>query len=118
MSVKVGLRLLWLVAAAVFPSVAAQADPHHVRSSSPAAEAIIHGRHAEYVTRFDGPVYHQASRLQIMQSGRVVQSLTPLWDSAPDVLFAGAEVPAPGRYLLHWAARSSSSGDIPFSVLP
>ena len=122
MSVKVGLRLLLLVAAAASASVAAQADTRHVRSSSPAAEAIIHGPHADYVIRFDGPVDHQASRMQIMQSGRVVQSLTPLLDSAADVLFAGAEVPAPGQYQLHWDARSpddeDSSGDIPFSVSP
>lgn len=122
MSVKVGLSLLALVAAAAISSVAGQAAPRHVRSSSPAAEAIIHGRHAEYVIRFDGPVDHQASRMQITQNGRVVQLLAPLLDSAADVLFAGSEVPAPGRYLLHWVARSSdgdnSSGDIPFSVAP
>ena len=98
MSVKVGLSLLALVAAAAISSVAGQAAPRHVRSSSPAAEAIIHGRHAEYVIRFDGPVDHQASRMQITQNGRVVQLLAPLLDSAADVLFAGSEVPAPGRY--------------------
>jgi len=120
MPVKVGSGLLGLVAVAVLLSVAASAAPRHVRGSSPAAETIIHGRHAEYVIRFDGPIDHQASRMQITQSGKVIQSLTPLLDSAADVLFAGGEVPAPGHYLLHWQARSSdgddSSGDIPFSV--
>jgi methionine-rich copper-binding protein CopC len=94
----------------------------HVRDSVPAAEAIIHGRHAEYVIRFDGPVDHAASRMEIVQSGHVIQSLTPLGDSAVDVLFASGETPAAGRYQLHWQARSStgelSSGDIAFAVAP
>lgn len=100
----------------------AQARPLHIRESFPAAETIIHGRHAEYVVRFDGAVDHRASRMQILQSSRVVRSLTPLMDSAVDVLFASGEVPAPGDYVLHWEARSPegevSAGDIPFHVAP
>lgn len=93
-----------------------------VRESRPAAEAIIRGRHAEYVIYFDGPVDHAASRLQITQAGRLVQVLNPLLDSAIDVLFASGEAPPAGRYRLHWEARSIegdvSLGDIPFSVAP
>ena len=115
-----GIQLL-LVALALSPCVSI-ARPVMVRESRPAAEAIIHGRHAEYVIRFDGPVDHAASRLQIMQAGRVIQSLTPLMDSAVDVLFASGEAPSPGRYVLHWETRSvdgdKSSGDIPFAVAP
>jgi methionine-rich copper-binding protein CopC len=101
----------------------ADADQLHVRESNPAAEAIIHGRHAEYVVRFDGPVDHAASHIQITQSGRVVQTLSPLLDSAVDVLFASGEAPPAGHYLLHWETRSPldgevSRGDIPFSVAP
>jgi methionine-rich copper-binding protein CopC len=111
-----------LVAAGLWTGVAV-ADPLHVRESTPAAEAIIHGRHAEYAIRFDGPVDHAASRIDIVQSGRVIQSLAPLIDSAPEVLFASGETPAPGRYVLRWHARSPaggdvSNGDIPFSVAP
>jgi methionine-rich copper-binding protein CopC len=99
-----------------------QARPLHVRQSTPAAEAIISGRHAEYVIRFDGPVDHAASRMQITMDGRVIQSLTPRLDSAVDVLFASGMAPAQGKYMLHWEARSPdgdvSSGDIPFSVAP
>jgi methionine-rich copper-binding protein CopC len=94
----------------------------HVRESKPSAEAIIHGGHAEYAIYFDDPVDHAASRLQVTQAGRVVQALSPLLDSAVDVLFASAEAPPAGRYLLHWEARSmegeTSAGDIPFSVAP
>jgi methionine-rich copper-binding protein CopC len=61
--------------------------------------------------------------MDIMQSGHVVQTLSPLLNSAPDVLFAATETPAPGQYVLHWHARCStdgtiSDGDIPFSVAP
>jgi methionine-rich copper-binding protein CopC len=99
----------------------AEARPRHVRSSVPAAEAIIKGPHAEYAIRFDGPVDHMASHMEIVQSGRVVQSLTPLADSAPEVLFASGEAPAPGHYILRWWVRSPedgdvTSGEIPFSV--
>jgi methionine-rich copper-binding protein CopC len=116
-----GFRLL--LAALIMWSHAAAAGPRHVRESMPTADAIIHGRHAEYVIRFDGPVDHIASRMEIMQSGHVVQTLTPLGDSAVDVLFASGEAPAPGRYVLHWQVRSVddgmvSDGSIPFSVEP
>lgn len=101
---------------------AATARSLHVRESRPAAEAIIHGRHAEYVIYFDGPVDHAASRLQITQSGRMVQALVPRLNSGVDVLFADGEAPPAGRYLLHWEAKSAdgdvSTGDIPFSVAP
>jgi methionine-rich copper-binding protein CopC len=116
-----GFKLL--LVALIAWSHAATAGTLHVRESVPTADAIIHGRHAEYVIRFDGPVDHIASRMEIMQSGRVVQSLTPLGDSAVDVLFASGEAPAPGRYVLRWQARSVadgtvSDGSIPFSVEP
>ena len=93
-----------------------------VRDSNPAPEAIIHGRHTEYVIRFDGPVDHLASRIEIVSSDRMVQQLAPLADSAVDVLFASGETPSPGRYTLRWHAISSdgdaSVGEIPFRVEP
>ena len=69
----------------------------------------------------DGPVDHAQSRLEILREGHVVQRLDPLLDSAPDVLFASAPAPEPGRYVFHWIAKSvpdeeNSTGMIPFSV--
>jgi methionine-rich copper-binding protein CopC len=65
-------------------------------------------------------VNHYASRLEIVQDGRVVRTLRPLQNAAVDVLFAAAPVPAPGRYYLRWMAISGdgdqSSGEIPFTV--
>jgi methionine-rich copper-binding protein CopC len=116
-------RMCCVVAAILLSPAVADARALHVRESTPAAEAIITGRHAEYVIRFDGLVDHRASRMQIMQSGRVVQTLVPLGDSAPDVLFASGEAPRPGKYVLRWRAISAgdgvaSNGDIRFSVAP
>src|SRR5947209_786197 len=90
----------WVLPAILAPGPRmAAARPLHVRESSPAATTIIRGRHTEYVIHFDGPVDHYASRMEIVQSGRVVRTLTPLKDSAPDVLFASDETPPPGRYV-------------------
>jgi methionine-rich copper-binding protein CopC len=111
-----------MLAALVLWPCLAGARALQVRESRPSAEAIIQGRHAEYVIYFDGPVDHAASRLQITQSGRLIEVLNPLFDSAVDVLFASGETPPAGHYFLHWEARSMdgdvSAGDIPFSVAP
>lgn len=109
-----------LLAALLLGSGAAAARPVQMMETRPTAQAILQGDHAEYVVRFDGPVNHYASRLEILQDGRVIHTLRPLQDSAVDVLFAGGPVPPPGRYSLKWTAVASggetSSGEIPFSV--
>ena len=110
-----------LAATLIVSSASAVAENLHVRASTPSAGAVLEGRHAEYVIRFDAVVDHASSRIYVMQSGRLVQSLVPRGDSAPEVLFAGGEMPSPGAYELHWEARSPvdamiSSGVIPFSV--
>ena len=113
--------VLGLVAAALaFLPDRAAARPVQMTASTPQAEAIIRGDHAEYVVRFDGPVNHYQSRMEIVQDGRVVQTMPPLQDSAVDVLFANGPVPPPGRYGLRWTAISgggeTSTGEIPFTV--
>ena len=100
---------------------AASARPMHVLASTPAAEAIMHGTNAQYIVRFDGPIDHAQSRLEILRDGQVVERLHPLLDSAVDVLFASAPALEPGHYVLHWTAKSipdrdDSDGMIPFSV--
>ena len=95
----------------------------HVVTSAPAADAVMHGRNMQYIVRFDGPVDHLQSRLEILRDGHAVELLHPLLDSAPDVLFASAPTPAPGRYALHWTVKSmadeeTTEGMIPFSVAP
>jgi methionine-rich copper-binding protein CopC len=107
-----------LVAVLIAGAQTATARTLHMLGSTPTANAIIHGRHAEYVIRFDGPVDHIASRLEIIRSDRVIQSLRPLGDSAVDVLFASGESPAPGRYVLRWYVRSIVDGTVTEGSLP
>ncbi len=100
---------------------AAPARPMHVLASTPAAEAIMHGTNAQYIVRFDGPIDHAQSRLEILRDGHVVERLNPLLDSAVDVLFASTPALEPGHYVLHWSVKSipdrdDSDGMIPFSV--
>jgi methionine-rich copper-binding protein CopC len=101
----------------------AAASPPQLRSSTPAAEAILDGRNLQFAVRFDAPVDHAAARLEITQDGKFVRALHPLLDSAPDVLFASGEALPPGRYVLHWYVGApfggeASDGEIPFSVKP
>jgi methionine-rich copper-binding protein CopC len=89
--------------------------------SLPAAQAIVDHNNAQYVVRFDGPVDHRASRLVITQRNRVVRTLRPLLDAAPEVLFASGPRLSPGDYRLNWSAKSMPDGDftdgsIPFTV--
>jgi methionine-rich copper-binding protein CopC len=104
-------------------SVSAWGRQIHVVTSAPAADVVMHGRNMQYLVRFDGPVDHIHSRLEILRDGQVVERLHPRLDSAPEVLFASAPAPALGRYALHWTVKSMadeevSEGTIPFSVEP
>src|SRR5215472_15747593 len=79
------LRRQWrhgthLLAAALAFGLCGIAEAHslEVRNSTPMPDGTIEGRHAEYLIRFDRPVDHVTSRMEIVQSGRVVQSLVPL----------------------------------------
>jgi methionine-rich copper-binding protein CopC len=99
----------------------AEARPLHVRDSFPAAEAILDGRNAQYIVRFDGWVDHAASQMDVTENGKIVEPLAPTRDSEPDVLAASASALPPGRYQLHWRAKSVPDGDfsdgfIPFTV--
>ncbi len=91
----------------LMPTNFALARPMHVLASTPAAEAIMHGSNVQYVVRFDGPVDHAQSRLEILRDGQVVKRLNPLLDSAADVLFAST---AP-QESPHLSDRSKNVGE-------
>ncbi len=101
---------------------AALAAPPQLRDSQPAAETLIRGRHTAYIVRFDVPIDHSTSRLQVLQDGKVIADVPPRLDSAPDVLYGAGETPRPGRYQLRWVVRSlngeRAEGVIPFSTAP
>ena len=89
----------------------AEARPLHVRNSFPAAEAILDGRNAQYIVRFDGWVDHGASQMDVTEDRKIIEPLVPVADSEPDVLAASASALPPGRYQLHWRAKSVPDGD-------
>jgi methionine-rich copper-binding protein CopC len=100
---------------------AAVADELRVMESTPAAKAVIDGRTSAFFVRFDRPVDHIHSTLEVMQDGKLIERLQPRLESSPEVLFARAPTLSPGNYDLHWAVRTPSGkelvhGDIPFSV--
>jgi methionine-rich copper-binding protein CopC len=96
----------------------ASARPMHVLKSTPDAQAVMHGRNMQYIVRFDGPVDHAQSQLEIVRNGHVIEVLHPRLDSAVDVLFASAPAPEPGSYVLHWSVKSISDGDVSEGVIP
>jgi methionine-rich copper-binding protein CopC len=102
---------------------AAWADDVRVVQSAPAASAVIEGRSSEFFVRFDRPVDHIRSTLAITRDGKLVESLHPRLESAPEVLYARAPTLPAGSYSLHWAVRTLAGedmiqGDIPFTVSP
>src|SRR5260370_41875211 len=76
-------------------SGSAWGQPMHVVTSTPAAEAVMHGRNMQYAVHFDGPVDHVQSRLELLPDGHVVESLHPLLDSAPTASVASPPPPEP-----------------------
>jgi methionine-rich copper-binding protein CopC len=99
----------------------AWAEDIRVMESAPAASAVIARRSSEFFVRFDRPVDHVRSTLDIMSDGKLVERLKPRLESAPAVLFARAPTLPAGNYKLHWSVRTMSGveaieGDIPFTV--
>jgi methionine-rich copper-binding protein CopC len=102
-------------------SAPAWADEVHVMESMPAASAVIAGRSSAFFVRFDRPIDHVRSTLDITRDGKQVERLQPRLDSAPEVLFARAPTLPAGDYKLHWLVRTIAGvevrqGDIPFTV--
>ena len=113
--------LFVLSSSAAAMATPAWADECHLMDSMPAASAVIGRRSSEFFVRFDRPVDHRNSTLDILRDGKLVERLQPRLGSAPDVLFARAPTLDAGQYQLHWAVRTLADGtvthgDIPFSV--
>jgi methionine-rich copper-binding protein CopC len=103
------------------PAPAWADDEVHVMESMPAASAVIAGRSSAFFVRFDRPIDHVRSTLDITRDGKQVERLQPRLDSAPEVLFARAPTLPAGDYKLHWLVRTIAGvevrqGDIPFTV--
>jgi len=108
----------WVLIVTLATCALAEARPLNVRDSFPAAEAILDGRNAQYVIRFDGWVDHGASQMDVTENGKIVEPLVPTRDSEPDILATSAPALQPGRYQLHWHAKSVPDGDVSNGFIP
>jgi len=109
--------------ALLFGLQAAWAEAVHLMESHPAASAVMNGRSDGFFVRFDKPVDHEHALIAITRGGKMVETLHPLLDSSPDVLFARAPSLPQGDYALHWSVKPMvgtevTEGDIPFIVKP
>jgi len=107
----------------VIPAVFAGAPvgAQKVVDTMPAKDGTLSGVRDEYFIRFDQPVDHIHSTIDILQNGKRVQTLRPRLNSGPTVLFARAPNLAPGRYVMHWSVPAANGstvyqGEISFFV--
>lgn len=110
-----------LIGLALLVPQVASARAVQMMESTPKAESIVDGRHERYIVRFDGPVDHRASSLRILHDGRLVRTLHPLLNAAPEVLFASTPRLPAGDYELAWSAKSApdeetTDGSVHFTV--
>lgn len=111
----------FLVLLAVLPAADALAQAARMMESTPTANATIDGKSTAFSVRFDRPVDHIRSVLIIKRDGKVVETLQPRLQSAPQVLFARTSTLPPGKYQLYWQVRTmtdveTTEGEIPFTV--
>jgi hypothetical protein len=92
-----------------------------VLETMPANDGTLSRVGGDYFVRFDQPVDHIHSTIDIKQNGRTVHMLRPRLNSEPSVLFARAPTLAPGKYVMHWSVPAANGstvyqGEVSFSV--
>ena len=117
----VGRRITFIGFAVPAFLVAGHAVAQKVIETMPAKDGMLSGLAGDYFVRFDQPVDHIHSLIEIRQDGKVLETLHPRLKSEPSVLFARVPNLKPGKYVMHWtvpAANGSTmyQGDVPFSV--
>lgn len=80
--------------------------------SRPATDAQLPAPANLFELRFDEPVNHYQSRLEILRDGQVLETLTPRLETEPRILAAQARPLAPGAYQLRWLVRSAFDGSV------
>ena len=99
------------------PDVLAQ----KVVQTMPAKDGTLSSAEGDYFVRFDQPVDHIHSTIDIKQDGKTVHTLRPRLNSGPNVLFARAPNLPPGKYVMHWSVPAANGstvyqGEVSFSV--
>jgi methionine-rich copper-binding protein CopC len=122
-SIMIVRRLvLFAVALAPFLPAVALAQELRVVETQPADKARIESRSEGFFVRFDRPVDHVHSSLVVRRDGKIVQTLHPRLNAAPEMLFARVPALEPGSYTLGWTVTALDrvnvmSGEIAFSVI-
>jgi methionine-rich copper-binding protein CopC len=111
---------LALAALPILPT-AARAQDLRVVETWPADKAKIASQSEGFFVRFDRPVDHIRSTLEIKRDGKIVQTLHPRLKAAPEMLFARVPALEPGDYMLGWTVTALDGvnviqGEIAFSV--
>jgi methionine-rich copper-binding protein CopC len=111
---------LTLVALPVLPT-AVRAQDLRVVETWPADKAQIASQSEGFFVRFDRPVDHIRSTLEIKRDGKIMQTLHPRLKAAPEILFARVPALEPGDYTLGWTVTALDGanviqGEVAFSV--
>jgi methionine-rich copper-binding protein CopC len=85
----------------------------------PQVNEIMQGSALAFALRFDQPIDHGHSRLELL-TPRGKKVLRPRLEAEPNTLYSAVGQLAPGEYTLRWKARGRDgqmlSGTIPFRV--
>ena len=106
---------LRVVALVVFCALSLQS---HAQTTMPKStkpirmESVTIGeRGTELIVRFDRPVSHEQSWLSLVRDGKVVATLHPRLQAAPNVLFARIQTPTTGNYVVRWTVCPEGTND-------
>src|SRR5262245_44326161 len=108
-------RYLFIITPLAFCLVSPQSDAQ--TAALKAAESIrlesvtIGERSTELLIRFDRPISHGQSWISLIREGKVVATIYPRLEAAPNVLFARIQTPGPGNYIVRWTVCPEGHND-------
>ena len=107
--------LLRVIALVVVCSLSLQAHAQTAEQKSPGPlrlESVTIGERAtEILLRFDRPISHEQSWLSLVRDGKIVTTLHPRLEAAPNVLFTRIRTPAAGNYVVRWTVCPEGGTD-------
>src|SRR5262249_33701461 len=106
-----------------FLSLQTHAETAALKANEPIRlESVTIGeRSTELLIRFDRPISHGQSWISLVRQGKVVATIYPRLEAAPNVLFARIQTPGPGNYMVRWTVcpeghNDRYDGEFPFTV--
>jgi len=106
------LRLISLVVACTLgPQLQAQTKMPKPTTPVRMESVTVGELGTELLVRFDHPISHDQSSLSLSRDGKVVATLHPRLQSAPNVLFVRIPTPSEGSYLVHWTVCPEGGND-------